>query len=201
MLRSVSSIVAVVLFVGQSAVAQWHEYNGHWYRLTEGGPVSWDAAEAEALAAGGHLVTINDQAEQEWLNDTFPFDEGPMWIGLYQDTTDPDYSEPDHGWKWVSDPDLCRWVTGDPNVCYTNWAAGEPNEAPPPETNEDRAAMHAFQPGQWQDVPGEAYEYVGIIELDADPIPTVSEWGLVAMALLVLTAGTLVFMRGRTARA
>jgi len=29
------------------------------------------------------------------------------------------------------------------------------------------------------------------------PIPTVSEWGLVAMALLVLTAGTLVFVRRR----
>ena len=32
------------------------------------------------------------------------------------------------------------------------------------------------------------------------PIPTVSEWGLVAMTLVVLTAGTLVFMRHRQAQ-
>ncbi len=31
----------------------------------------------------------------------------------------------------------------------------------------------------------------------ADPVPTVSEWGLVVMALLVLTAGTLVYARRR----
>ena len=33
----------------------------------------------------------------------------------------------------------------------------------------------------------------------ADPIPTVSEWGMVTMTLLVLTAGTVVFMRKRQA--
>jgi T5SS/PEP-CTERM-associated repeat protein len=32
-------------------------------------------------------------------------------------------------------------------------------------------------------------------------IPAVSEWGLVAMTLLILTAGTLVYVRGRTAEA
>ena len=33
------------------------------------------------------------------------------------------------------------------------------------------------------------------------PIPTVSEWGMVAMALLVVTAGTLVYRRRRPAQA
>ncbi len=47
---------------------------------------------------------------------------------------------------------------------YTNWAAGEPNEAPPPETNEDRAQMHAFSAGLWQDVPGGDASQPGIIE-------------------------------------
>ena len=35
----------------------------------------------------------------------------------------------------------------------------------------------------------------------ATPIPTVSEWGLMMMALLVLTAGTLVHRKRRTASA
>ena len=25
-----------------------------------------------------------------------------MWIGLYQDFTDPDFNEPDGGWKWIT---------------------------------------------------------------------------------------------------
>ena len=25
----------------------------------------------------------------------------PVWIGLYQDYSDPNYREPDGGWKWV----------------------------------------------------------------------------------------------------
>ena len=33
------------------------------------------------------------------------------------------------------------------------------------------------------------------------PVPTVSEWGLIVMAVLVLTAGTLVFLRRRPAKA
>lgn len=38
------------------------------------------------------------------------------------------------------------------------------------------------------------------IETKAVPIPTVSEWGMVAMTLLVLTAGTLVFVRTQRVR-
>lgn len=50
-------------------------------------------------------------------------------------------------------------------------------------------------PGGWND----EYSWttqLGIIDLSPD-IPTVSEWGLVAMALLVLSAGTVVLARRR----
>ena len=44
----------------------WQSYNGHQYALTrEYG--SWEQAEAEAIAAGGHLVKIDNQAENDWL--------------------------------------------------------------------------------------------------------------------------------------
>lgn len=134
----------------------WIEYRGHCYALTPH-VSSWHKAEAEALAAGGHLVTINDTGEQQWLNEAFPFEDGARWIGLYQT---PGSAEPHSGWAWIS---------GEP-VAYTNWADawGEPNEAPPADTNEDRAAMHAFSSGRWMDVPADAAAYAyyrGIIEI------------------------------------
>ena len=93
--------------------------NGHLYAVTES-PSSWFDAEAIAVAHGGHLVTINNQAEQDWLNATFPSGE-PFhpWIGLWQDPNDPNYSEPGGGWVWVD---------GDP-ATYRNWAPGEPNQS------------------------------------------------------------------------
>jgi len=57
--------------------------NGHVYYLLA--TSSWTDAEAEAVSLGGHLATINDQAEQDWVYDTFTaggtIDRG-LWIGL-----------------------------------------------------------------------------------------------------------------------
>lgn len=44
--------------------------NGHYYALTSS-PASWTAAEAEAVALGGHLVSITSQAEQTFIQQTF----------------------------------------------------------------------------------------------------------------------------------
>lgn len=148
--------------------------NGHLYAVTES-PSSWFDAEAIAVAEGGHLVTINNQAEQDWLNMTFPSGE-PFhpWIGLWQDPNNPGYSEPGGGWVWVD---------GDP-ATYRNWASGEPNQslgAP-----EDYAQMHAFGPGLWQDVPGNVSYALqpGIIE--QVPTPTSALLGVVGLGLLTI---------------
>ena len=67
--------------------------NGHLYRLTEGRywgihdesanvyQPDWFDAEAEAESWGGHLVTINDPAENQWLVATFGANQ-EFWIGL-----------------------------------------------------------------------------------------------------------------------
>jgi hypothetical protein len=39
--------------------------NGHAYFLLA--PNSWTRSETQAVALGGHLATINDQAEQDWV--------------------------------------------------------------------------------------------------------------------------------------
>jgi hypothetical protein len=45
-------------------------------------------------------------------------------------------------------------------------------------------------------------QYVAVIPMPQnDPVPTISEWGVAVMTLLLLTAGTLVFMRRHPARA
>ena len=57
--------------------------NGHLYYLLTAD--TWTNSEAEAVALGGHLVTINDAAENQWVVDTFANYGGverPLWIGL-----------------------------------------------------------------------------------------------------------------------
>jgi hypothetical protein len=122
-------------------------YGGHWYFLTA--PGTWDEAEAEAVAAGGHLVTINDAAENAWVAATFnpdPPNTG-VWIGLFQAPGSP---EPAGGWEWVS---------GEP-VTYTNWGPGEPSNHAP---GEEFAHLGRFHPsGQWNDWSPNRPDYVPI---------------------------------------
>ena len=64
---------------------------GHWYDYVSG---NWEQAEAAAQALGGHLVTINDQAENDWLiANGFT---GLLWIGFYSPTHDISQ------WEWSS---------------------------------------------------------------------------------------------------
>src|SRR5262245_59615233 len=64
--------------------------NGHEYYLLA--PGSWATAEAAAVALGGHLATINDAAENNWVLSTF-LDRGDAWIG---------YRRVGAEWVWVS---------------------------------------------------------------------------------------------------
>ena len=103
---------------------------GHWYKIVEG---DWETAEEAAVELGGHLVTINDANEQEWLVSTFG-GETYYWIG-YTD------KEKEGEWKWISGEDSD----------YTNWAPDEPNN----EGNEDYAVMNwkqQYGKGLWNDL-------------------------------------------------
>ena len=116
------------------------EFNGHKYRLTSGAK-SWTEAEAEAASLGGHLVAINDAAEQQFLVDTFLTGSDAnkaFWIGLTDQATEGTF----------------EWNTGEP-VSYTNWQSGEPNNHG---GNEDYAEFNLYyslgqsaQQGTWTD--------------------------------------------------
>jgi hypothetical protein len=102
--------LAIMEVMASSPTWEFNPTNGHYYALTE--ELSWEDAESQAVSWGGHLVTINDQAENDWLVSQYN-DPGSdnQWIGLSRTTT-PD-------WEWVS---------GEP-VSFTNWrpSTGEPN--------------------------------------------------------------------------
>ncbi len=95
---------------------EWHQYpvTGHYYALTDTG-MSWGTLEAMAVQLGGHLVAVNDAAEEHWLMSTFspaaPVDDydGLTWIGL----------------TWGPFPLVWSWTTGE-SVDYLNWCPGEP---------------------------------------------------------------------------
>jgi hypothetical protein len=117
--------------------------NGHWYRLViVDGPISWSDARAHALGQGGDLATFTSEAEtSQFLAHLAAAGAHSPWIGLFQDTSAPDYSEPAGGWRWVS---------GEP-LDWRNWMRGEPNEM---SGNENFANMWLNQSavnGSWND--------------------------------------------------
>ena len=62
---------------------KWSD-NGHYYFLTSKAQ-TWAEAEAEAVARGGHLVSVNSQAENDFLRQTFlsgPDRSKLYWLGL-----------------------------------------------------------------------------------------------------------------------
>ncbi len=72
---------------------------------------NWTDAEAQAIALGGHLATIRNAVENQWVLDTFGHYGGNsryLWIGLYDDSTGR------------------HWADGEP-VSFTNWEPGEPS--------------------------------------------------------------------------
>jgi hypothetical protein len=120
-------------------------YNNHVYAITIN-QMSWTAADILAGQHGGHLVTVNDAAENQFLSDNYPtfgsFSE--PWIGLNDNSGT---------WAWAYGwADYTNWSDGEPSggtehCVMTNWGApGEWNDG----TCEDpRAAIV-----EWKSVPG-----------------------------------------------
>ena len=148
--------------------------NNHFYMLTPTRD-TWTAQEAYAATVGGHLVSINSQAEQNFLISTFLVGSTstiPLWIGL----TD----QPNH-----DSQSYTTWTTGE-SVTYRNFNPNEPNNAA---TDEDYVAMNwhysfgsSNTMGTWNDLPNGgstvSYNatndralgpYYGIVEIVPEP--------------------------------
>jgi hypothetical protein len=87
--------------------------NGHSYYLLN--PSSWTSAEATAVQMGGHLATVRNADENEFLRANIAGFDGAdrrLWIGLND----------------AAQLNVYVWTSGEP-VTYTNWDPGEPSHA------------------------------------------------------------------------
>src|SRR5262245_38513612 len=102
------ALAATVTANAAPIVIDTASYNGHTYYLLS--TSSWTDAEAAAIGLGGHLVTINDAAENNFLVNQWASgpNERSLWIGFNDAAVEGTFV----------------WSSGQP-VTYTNWNGGE----------------------------------------------------------------------------
>ena len=116
--------------------------NGHPYALL--GASDLAAAEAVAQEMGGHLVSITDLSENDWIRTQFGNVSGvsnDFWLGYNDVQTEGSFV----------------WSNGEVTN-YENWNTGEPNNA----GNEDYVQMTST--GKWNDTTGSVMGH-GIVEI------------------------------------
>ncbi len=102
--------------------------NGHAYKKVH--CEDWQDAQRKAVAEGAHLVSINDEVEQHWLEVIFTHK--PFWIGL---------TDVEKEGEW-------RWDSGEP-VTYTNWTI-HPSFPDRLSDAEKDYVVVTFRQGGWQ---------------------------------------------------
>eukprot|EP00041_Stephanoeca_diplocostata_P013324 m.233457 g.233457 ORF g.233457 m.233457 type:complete len:365 (-) comp19295_c0_seq1:362-1456(-) len=146
--------------------------NGHYYALI-GARTGMDdalAAAANATYGGspGHLVTITDEAENEFVRVTFP--SVNLWLALR--STDP--SVQPRTWSWIAGLETGTAVWRGNNVAsgggplngaYANWATSEPG------TGNEPCGM--FRPdGTWHDYGCGGPTFGVVVEFDSTTTTT-----------------------------
>lgn len=126
--------------------------NGHRYALTNT-PVlqpTWVEAEAESVSLGGHLATIRNVAEEQWLKVNYGTDW--LWIGLND----------------IANLGSFVWTSGEP-VSYMNWIplANSGNRIGPG----NGVGYNIGVERGWNDFPN-WYRLYGIIEVVPVPEPS-----------------------------
>lgn len=95
--------------------------------------MTWQNAEATAVSLGGHLVTINDSKEHEYLWALWGRDH-LLWIGLND----------------VKEEGSFVWASGEP-VTFVYFATGEPNNLGEKEDYVHMWSQFFDSCGQWND--------------------------------------------------
>lgn len=139
--------------------------NGHIYYLLDNKP--WEQQEQEAIALGGHLVTINDAVENQWVWDTFGTPRTGLFFGLNDVASEGNFV----------------WASGEA-VTFTNWRAGEPNNVIGGNSPTGEFFGELGSDYQWNDV-GILHTWRAVAEV----VPaTIAEPGSLALLALGLVA-------------
>ncbi len=127
---------------------------------------SWNDAESLAQRWGGHLVTVNDAAENAWINNEANLNTGGRpykYIGMH------DPAPLNHVYEWASGTGGYWDASAGPGTAgngtsYTKWPATEPNNV-----GEDAIMIYASS-GLWNDV-SKTRDFPAIVEADG-----ITEW-------------------------
>ena len=132
-------------------------YNGHIYALYEQ-DLSWTFAERMCENAGGHLVTITSQAENNFICNLIQSgSKDAYWIGARSDRSG----------SWYNSDNPFEWVTGEA-LGYTSWYPGEPSGSGTGGDIEHFAEIRKSYNNQWNDKPNYRTADDGfILEIDA----------------------------------
>ncbi len=125
------------------------EFNDAKYFVSDH-PSDWGYAKSNSEANGGHLVVINSQEENDFIQNNINPSTGSVWTGL----------------NTVASPDVFNWVNGDP-VNYTNWQAGEPNG-----NGTNQAVRLKKSSGEWTDRGAYSYSYEYVMEVPCSNTPS-----------------------------
>lgn len=144
--------------------------NGHTYHLLD--VSNWTLAEATAISLGGHLATVEDAAENSWIETNFGNWGGvsrTLWIGFNDAALEGTFV----------------WADGSTST-YTNWNSGEPNNSTgnDPINGEDYVMIYGTG-GTWNDLHDTQSSpwfpnICGVVEISGPTGPQLSVTGLVA---------------------
>ncbi len=119
------------------------EYNGHTYVLYQIN-TPWQYAKTFCESKDGHLATITDETEWEFIK---WFLEGKTtWLG--------GYLTPEQNWEWVTNEEFS----------FTDWLPGEPNNA-----SGDEGYLGTYVDNKWNDFPNSA-ETVNYFLCEYEPL-------------------------------
>ncbi|QDC45379.1 C-type lectin domain-containing protein [Methylophilus medardicus] len=178
------SVLAAISLNAQAAVSviATDTYNGSTYQLLSAD--TWTNSEAFAQTLGGHLLTIDNAAENTWLT-TQAFNQWGLthsfWIGYSRNP---------------NNPSQFTWADGSTSS-YTQWSPGEPNNSNSYNADAENY-VHTYlnfaggtRFGNWNDLanidPFEGPKY-GVIQVVSSvaTVPEPSAAGLLGFGLLLM---------------
>jgi len=110
---------------------------------------SWVNAEAMAQRWGAHLVTVNDAAENAWINDeaNLPTGNEPYkYLGMHNVAKDNEH------WEWISGTGGSWDLSTESGTSYVYWNRPPWGAGSEPNNNSEDAVMIFLSGGLWNDV-------------------------------------------------